>query len=702
MKLVSNKYFIPISIILFMAVSFIIRVMPGYTKIFTESGIVFSMNDAYYHMRIVDNLVYNFPHLPYLDPYLSSAGYSYVGGQHFFDWILAGLIWIIGLGSPTESLVNAIGVYFPVILAMLTIIPVYFIGKLIFNKWAGLFAALLIAVMPGEFVGRSMLGATDHHILEVLLSTTSILFMLKALESSSRAKYTLYGVLSGLFLGLYLQTWAGGLLFVFILCLCMVCIICARKIKGLNIFKYYEIGVAIFAITWIVNYSKLMPRETLWLLSIAVLVFSALYGLFAMLSKLKIKPAFQVSGLFIIGALLIVLVLPSIKGAMASYGFFGSTGQTTLELQPFLFPRGEFTLAAVWGNFTIGLLLSIGAAIILLFKKMDSKLAVLLIWTVIITILSLYQRRYAYYLAVNVSLLSSYTCYFLIERCSKIKTKKRITYKTSTLVWMVVLALALMLPFNLSHAVKTTSINPYAPSPDWQNALTWLRCNTPEPFADKDYYYTFQGIKGRELYKYPEAEYSVASWWDYGYWITRTAKRVPISNPSQNPEDIKKVASLLLSNSETSEQIADELKVRYLILDRDTATSKFYAMVNWMGQDMGKYQEVYYHYQNQKRESVNVITSDYYDTLIVRLFSFNGEEIGGNPFVIFYTDNKVITMTKQFSSYDEAHDYIKDLDNAKVVGLSPYVCPIKIDNMSNFKLVYNSNNEVKIFEYTGN
>ena len=52
-----------------MVASLLLRVILPYNQIFTDLGIKYNMNDAYYHMRIVDNLVANFPHLTFYDPY---------------------------------------------------------------------------------------------------------------------------------------------------------------------------------------------------------------------------------------------------------------------------------------------------------------------------------------------------------------------------------------------------------------------------------------------------------------------------------------------------------------------------------------------------------------------------------------------------------------------------------------------------------
>ena len=88
-------------------------------------------------MRLVENIVHNFPHLTAFDPYFIFPGGSPTGNIHFMDYLVAAIIRIIGLGHPTQHLDDVVGAWFPAVIAALTVIPVFFIGKALFNKWVG-------------------------------------------------------------------------------------------------------------------------------------------------------------------------------------------------------------------------------------------------------------------------------------------------------------------------------------------------------------------------------------------------------------------------------------------------------------------------------------------------------------------------------------------------------------------------------------
>ena len=163
------------TVIIFIGISLYLRIVPPYDYVFTGEWIKMTSLDADWQMWQVDKIVYDFP---FYDTGIKDI--------RFFHWLLAGVIWVVSFGHPTPQIVDTVAVYFPAVLGALTIIPIYFIGKAMFNRGVGLMAALLIAILPGEWLGRSSLGFTDHHVLEVLLSTTAIMFLVMAIKGREK------------------------------------------------------------------------------------------------------------------------------------------------------------------------------------------------------------------------------------------------------------------------------------------------------------------------------------------------------------------------------------------------------------------------------------------------------------------------------------------------------------------------------------
>jgi len=723
-----TRYWVLITLVLCFSASLLLRILPSYNQIFTDLGIKFALNDAYYHMRLIDNLVYNFPQLSTYDPYLVFPGITVIGGTHFFDWLVAGVIWVVGLGSPTQATIDTVGVYFPPVLAALAVIPVYFIGKTIFNKWVGVIAALLIAILPGEFLGRSILGATDHHVAEVLFSTTAIMFFLLAVKATTTRATRLFTVLAGLTLNIYLLTWLGGLLFVLIICLFLVIQIIINHLQGESSTRIAAITTSIFSITLIMNYSILLPKEILLALVLATVLPAALVTLSWFMHKHRWSPLVFPSTLVISGILLLVvlnLLYPSFTEYLGMIMPSGSTAVTTMELQPLLFPQGQFTLMLAWGNFTTTAILAPIALMILVISSIRNKgkastKTMLIIWSIIMIILTLSQRRYAYYTVINISLLSAYLTYYIIKWSARVSIK--VERKNYSMATMAIMAMLLVLvPTNVVASVQIAKAATFAPSNAWQSSMLWMRDNTPEPFGDS-IYDNYLPVRAKELPGWQEGfspydkeylaslvpDYSVTAWWDYGYWITRTAHRVPNANPGQNAEMINRVASLLLATDDNYHGQVSVLKSKYVVLDQATAYNKFYAIVSWNGEDSSKYFDYYRVLDGGVYKTVMLFYPEYYETLVSRLYNFDGEAIvPGRVVVILYTDNNIITEAMQFTDYQKAVEYVASKPNTRIVSANPAINPVPLGKMD-YKLVYSSREqvngvpEVKIFEYVGN
>jgi len=733
-----SKYWIPLSLSICFIASLLLRIIPPYHQIFTPLGIKFAMNDAYYHMRLIDNLVYNFPHFSYYDPYFVFPGTTVIGGAHFFDWLVASTIWIAGLGSPTQATINTVGVYLPPILAALLVIPVYFIGKSVFNKWVGIIGALLVAILPGEFLGRSILGAADHHVAEVLFSTTALMFFVLAIKSVS-AKWTrILAILAGVFLGVYLLTWLGGLLFILIVCLFLVIQIVSNHLRGVSSARIAAITTTAFAITLLMNYSSTLPKEVLLFLGLSVILPVTLATLSWFMFKRKWHLIAFPSTIIGAGILFLVVVnwvYPSFTGYLGMFLPSGSTATTTLELQPMLFPQGQFTTGVLWGNFTTTAILAPVALAILLVavikdKGKDEGKTLLVIWSVVMIALMLNQRRYAYYAIVNTGLLSGYLVYIATCYFARVTTRRRRgSHKTVSQLSLArigvvaTVAVLVLVPMNLSASIQTARVATFAPPNAWQSAMLWLRDNTPEPFGD-DLYDNYLPLLAKDLPKgeigrdfldigskqylaSPTPDYTVSSWWDYGYWITRIGHRVPNANPAQNVDAVKRVADLLLSTGDAYHSQVASLKSNYIVLDSSLTLGKFYAIASWSGKDSSDYFG-YYRVLDSSRgyKTILLFYPAYYETLVSRLYNFEGKAVfPERTVVIAYKDN-IVLEAREYTDYQKAVKYVATTPNARIVSTDPTISPIPLERMD-YKIVYSSgelvNNmpEVKAFEYTG-
>ncbi len=437
-----------LELILIFGVALLIRVLLPYHFVFTSDGIAFTGNDAYYHMHLVQSLVNNFPHFPVIDPYLL-FGQLYEITPSFFQWLLGTAAWIFGFGSPSPHLVDVLGVYYPAVLGALTVVPVYFIGRVLWGRhghWAGMVAAALIAVLPGEFLGRSILGFTDQHVMETLLSTTMALFLIMALKSSRIREITfldfrrldwgkiirpsIYAILSGIFLGLYIFAWQGALLMVFAVAVFFIVQFIIDHFRQRSTEYLAVTGILIFLVSLIflpVVPSSLYPPSLL----IGLLIPLGLWIVSYLMVKFRINRFFfplavLVGGLGAYG-ILYLINQSLVNNMMAAFDIFrpNETLLATVEAQSIFTPvsggSGFFDTPA-WLNFYLTLPAALIGGLILIYqaltKRGSAEKVALIIWTLIMVIATAGQRRFAYYLAVNIALLAGYAAilgYYLIS-----------------------------------------------------------------------------------------------------------------------------------------------------------------------------------------------------------------------------------------------------------------------------------------------
>jgi asparagine N-glycosylation enzyme membrane subunit Stt3 len=301
-------------------------------------------------------------------------------------------------------------------------------------------------------------------------------------------------------------------------------------------------------------------------------------------------------------------------------------------------------------------------------------------------------------------------------------SRKINTYYVTSALTLVAVLFLVFFP-NINKSADVAAVARFAPNDAWQSAMTWLRDNSPEPFGDPDaYYHLYEPPPDNEAYEYPESAYGVTAWWDYGYWISRIAHRMPSANPGQDPVRVKNVADLFLSqDEETIRDLMTTMDSSYVVADYETTTTKFWAVATWAGRRSDDYLGIYLSRSQDQFVGVNVFELDYYLTTYVRLYNFDGKAVTEvHPVVITYEERagddgniyRLVTEAQEFTDYQEAADYAESQGaaNHKVVGIDPFISPVPLEALDDFELVYSAETGVtkqhtglipgvKIFKY---
>ncbi|NPV61366.1 MAG: oligosaccharyl transferase, archaeosortase A system-associated [Methanotrichaceae archaeon] len=748
--------------------SFYLRAIIPWNRVFVGDRVIFSSEtDAWYHMMLAKGTVLNLQRL-WFDPmtYFPNGTPTHFGP--FVSWAITIPSYIAGLGSPSMHTVEVVGALLPAVLGALLVFPVYFIGRELGGKSCGLISALIVAVIPGQLFSRTTLGFTDHHAAEILLSTVFILFMLLALRTGrtmtfaalqkSWSDYKIplaYSALAGIFLGLYIDAWSSGFLFegiilAFVLIQSVVDHLKGRSVEYLGISSSIAFFVAMLLVLPFVksyngfsNYFYSFFHPTILLLGVVAALFMVI------LSKTIREKG--LSSYYYPGALAAVVVAGLIILAVALPQFFNplfaglnifqpkSGGAATVgEASPLLFYQGEFTLSSVQSNFPgIMVILSpfflsiIGLALLLYryARKMEASDLLVVIWSVIMLLLTVAQNRFAYYYGVNVAILCGLLAYWVLQKAgfgdmeSGLQNAKEpgkfLLSNLKVLAAAVLIFLILIYPGLSTSVILGNYVS--GPDSDWLTSTAWLENNTPSPGLELYKIYE-RPANGR--FDYPDEAYGIMSWWDFGHLIETIGHRMPNANPFQQGignASAGTPGSSPFFLSQTEQEAEDVLaaidsdrslynNTKYVMIDWDMATGKFYAMTAWSVIPITKYYGIFYQIQGDQLVPVQVYRDPFFQTMTARLFFFDGSEVPvTDAYAIAYqlveqngmTLPVIIEAPKISSDYNELLDYVNESRNSGY--LSEVVASVKptsiatsvpLEALQHYRLVHESESTV--------
>jgi len=746
-----------------MVIALYLRIALPYPTVFDGRWIKLTGIDAYYYMRLVDNLLANFPQLTAFDPFMLFPGGDIIGRvPTFFAYMLAGTVRLLGGAAATQPAADSIAVYVPAILGALTVIPVFFMGRAVSNRWGGLVAALLAAAMPGELLSRSLLGNTDHHAAEIFFTTFFLMFFMLALQHSRDFSYSQlrrgefppasrhipYSFIAGLFLGLYLITWQGALLFVFIIFIFFIIQFISDHLRGLPTDYLSKTAITCFLIALLIFLPFSRDRMTLLALAALMLVPIALNIISTLMKAGGLRPIYYlpvVGVLLALGGLGAWLLFPAVFNQTAGYmvGIFSwRTDQAVVgEMKSLLFPGGAFSFDMAWYEFALALYSGLAGLALLIYacvKKGQPQHVLTAAWSIVILLAALAMVRFSSYLSVSLAVLSGYLAGSFIAafqprplteaKALPVKKSKRAPSKARragrTAIAMGLLTAACVIGVMIPGIVIAAGVAgrpSHSPSNAWMEALDWMKTSTPEPLGAVDYYRLYDLPAQGKNFEYPPTAYGVLVWSDYGYWVTRIGQRIPTANPATLP--LEEARFYTAQDGAAGDKIMDGLGAKYVIIDNRIASpnDKFYALAGLSDKREGDFYELCWQKKDGKYVPLLVFYPEFYRSMVSRLYNFDGKRVvpAQTP-VMTWTEQRMpdgqafkeITGLRNFGSYGEAEYFVagQKEGNHRIVGTDPLASPLPLEALDEYKLVYQSRETasagsapmpvIKIFEYS--
>jgi dolichyl-diphosphooligosaccharide--protein glycosyltransferase len=637
-----QHYIIVVLLLVFMGITFILRVIPAAFIRDAEFLYIFD-TDSWYTMRQVEVMVRHFPQYNWFDPMT-----AYPTGK-IIDWgpLFPGIAAIVCLitGATTRSEIIFTSGWVSPILAVIMVPVLYFLGKTLWNRKAGLIAAGLISVVSIQFFSLSSYGWTDHHTAEVLFSSLFFLAYSFTLSYMKSHPVTLKSTKTLLLPGLY--SGITGVLFFFAL------LSSTTVILTLGVIAAYTLIQSVLDFSSNRRSDSLLLINSTFLLVSIILLFlfgfrnegvslsqytigivyvhlTLLFGTIVLFALATIQRGNRRAYLFTLSVLLaIALVLTQIiplfqtmlvqvLGLLFGFSIFSVAVVETLP----------WTLTGAWENFNIALILMAGGLVWLgytVLKKRNSQSVFLLIWSLFMLLLTIRFQRFTYFFTVNIVLLSAIcitesiglredfffrywsgivspladSTHYPVDTGINNPRKKPVSPKKdlrkinkstvkspadsekflkNSIVFSVLLLTTAMLAISLSQVVA------YGIStPEHEISEDWKESLTwlqsNTPDIGVDYYKSYESGS----YSYPPESYGVLAVWDAGHWITFFSQRIPITNPFQdNLGGRSGAAAYFLSQNESqANDILHSLGGKYVITNSEMDIDTFTNLVPW-------------------------------------------------------------------------------------------------------------------------
>ncbi|MFB6168814.1 MAG: oligosaccharyl transferase, archaeosortase A system-associated [Haloferacaceae archaeon] len=347
--------------------------LQAYDTFIQDGQVVFSGNDAWYHLRMVRYTVRHWPATMPFDPW-SYFPYGTAQGQFgtLYDQLVATAALVVGLGAPSDQLVAKALLVAPAVFGALAVVPTFLIGRRIAGRGAALFGVAVLALLPGTFLQRTLVGFSDHNGAEPFFMGMAVFALLVALGVAARERPvwelvaernwdelrwpTITSAAAGFATAMYMWAWPPGILLVGIFGVFLLVALTSDHVVGESPEYVAFVGAVSMTVTGLM---MLIPFNTVGFdtTNFSLLQVLVPFGLAAMSAGIAAASrAFEERGLdrelfvfatygsALVGAVVVALALPSVfdlvvTNLQRTVGFSaGAQTRTIAEAQPYLSP----------------------------------------------------------------------------------------------------------------------------------------------------------------------------------------------------------------------------------------------------------------------------------------------------------------------------------------------------------------------------
>jgi|ETNmetMinimDraft_20_1059909.scaffolds.fasta_scaffold01332_8 dolichyl-diphosphooligosaccharide--protein glycosyltransferase len=522
--------------------------------------------DPFHHYRIVEHIVETgeFPNRWHLSRYPDGELIVQPMGLYYLSVLIYKPLSILGF-----SLIDIFKLTTP-IFGVLTLIPVYFITKEVFDKKSALYAVLILSFIPA-FTYRTMAGFYRGETFFIFFMVTGLYFYIKSLENPK------WSIIAGLAFGLMGLVWNGFIFGFVVLSLALILYSSLAYIKGENkknaIISYLiSITLGVVIIQYLIMIQGhhggwYLPDVIRYIIPTTI----AFSGFILILGYIRPHLSVQLrvlilSGLSAIGLLSAFYFLPEIvEKLILGYGM-------VKETDPFLQTIGELqspSIEELWRYFFITSVLFLGGIIVII-REQKVKSIIITAWALAGIYVLTGGFRYMLLGGIPIAIIAA-------SFLNSIDNNKLKIIPTGVLLLLIIFT-----------GIQFATENKPIMSDEWHDSLIFLESQEEGP---------------------------VLTWWDYGSWVQGVTGFPTITDTvhGQDINRIRETANLLLeTNGTVIQKTIKKYGIKYVIVD-----------VNMIGQMhninkiLGTEHQFPLHVYNGKKHVYGISADDYSDFLVV-------------------------------------------------------------------------------------
>ncbi len=463
-------------------------------------------------------------------------------------------------------------VWFPVVFGSFTAIVIFALVRVISNTTTGLFASLFFAVSPA-IIQRGNLGWFKSEPLGLFLALVATYLLLSALKHNDIRLALPKVVGAGLLLALGMASWGGVQYFSLLLGLFFIALPFFRKdrmpLYVVPIFAVITIAVA-SAFPSVGSQPGYLFGTTLAGLALwipAIIFLGVSYGIILKVDQRKhFRYLLTWLGAFIVGGGVFIAAGSYIAPQFRYISVINPFGTAAVPLVESVAEHFTPTLVDYFANYSVLILLA-GYGAMLCFKKRNDMAIFALIAGFTGIYISASFSRLMVFSSTSIIILASIALYEITTAIfsrgettaaattqPKKKVKMQSTNKDFRIAYTAIIVTMLAIPMFFPPQVSWVFAADIPPSiangattfrvssDDWFKTLAWIKANTTSSAA-------------------------IASWWDYGYWITTLGERATLAdNATINSTRIQQIAKAFISDEQTGVKILKNMHADYVLV----------------------------------------------------------------------------------------------------------------------------------------